>query len=177
MISLILLLIFSSSITYDFGASKDGSNWLIINDGVMGGRSIGEAYLTNDSILFQGEISFENNGGFASIRSYPKRIDLSGAEFIELRYRLTGLNFALMLEENRRFWMPYYSYELETTDNEWVTIRIPVNRLKETRLGDFTGKTLRDARSKEFFRLGFISKEKKADSFNLEIDYIAIQPK
>lgn len=177
MISLILLLIFSSPITYDFGASKDGSNWLIINDGVMGGRSIGEAYLTNDSILFQGEISFENNGGFASIRSYPKRIDLSSAEFIELRYRLTGLNFALMLEENRRFWMPYYSYELETTDNEWVTMKIPVNGLKETRLGDFTGKTLGEARSKEFFRLGFISKEKKADSFNLEIDYIAIQPK
>ena len=107
----------------DFGAQKDGRDWRIINDGVMGGISIGEAGLDDNSMLFVGQLSFENNGGFASLRSNRINLRLENAEFIEIRYRLKGINFSFMFEQYARFWQPYYSYPLETTDGEWITKR------------------------------------------------------
>ena len=43
--------------------------WRIVNDGVMGGISKSNIYLNEVSnIIFAGNVSLENNGGFASIR-------------------------------------------------------------------------------------------------------------
>ncbi len=172
---LITLLTFNSAILdIDFGIEKDGRNWLVVNDGVMGGLSLGRAGLDENSLLFVGEISFDNNGGFASVRSNRMRLDLKDAEFIELRYRLTGLNFALRFEEYSRFWQPYYSYPLEVTNGEWVTMKIPVNELRETRLSNYTGKLFDKEKSRPFFRLGLMSNDKKEERFELELDYIKI---
>ena len=47
-------------------------NWKSYNDGIMGGRSRGGSDSTGQkTILFTGDISLENGGGFASIRSKP----------------------------------------------------------------------------------------------------------
>ena len=44
-------------------------NWGIVNDGVMGGISQSNIYLNEENnIIFAGNVSLENNGGFASIR-------------------------------------------------------------------------------------------------------------
>jgi len=44
------------------------NNWYLVDDVVMGGRSSGNFNKTDDFILFHGEISLENGGGFSSIR-------------------------------------------------------------------------------------------------------------
>ena len=44
-------------------------NWRIVNDDVMGGISTSELYLNDDkNLIFNGNLSLENNGGFASSR-------------------------------------------------------------------------------------------------------------
>jgi monofunctional biosynthetic peptidoglycan transglycosylase len=172
---LITILAFNSSVlSIDFGAEKDGRNWQIINDRVMGGISTGQAGLDDNSLLFVGRLSFENNGGFASLRSNRMRLDLSNANFVEIKYRLNGINFAFMFEQYARFWQPYYSYPLPTTDGEWVTKIIPVESLLETRMSDYTGQYFDKDSSRPFFRIGFISDDKKEERFELEIDYISI---
>ncbi len=160
--------------SYDFGNTKDGYNWVVINDGVMGGLSRGIATLDENSIQFRGTISFANNGGFASLRSNRVRLDVSEVEYIEIKYRLKGLSFSLMLEQSNRFWLPYYSYPLETTNEEWVTMKIPIEEFYETRLGDYTGRNLNKNRTNDIIRIGFISRDKKAEAFELEIDYIIL---
>ncbi len=42
--------------------------WLIVNDGVMGGRSTARVQATGDGLRFAGHLSLENNGGFSSLR-------------------------------------------------------------------------------------------------------------
>lgn len=175
MITLLLLLLFSDPIlNYDFGSSKSGTNWLVINDGVMGGRSIGNAYLSENRIHFEGAISFANNGGFASLRSKRLQLDLAQANTIEIRYKLEGLDFALMLEQYNQFYLPYFSYPLTKTDGQWVTKIINVEELYQPGWVILPAKSL-NKKSKPFRRLGFISKEKKEASFLLEIDYITIK--
>lgn len=41
--------------------------WRITNDGVMGGLSQSSATVANGSLCFEGVLSLENNGGFASM--------------------------------------------------------------------------------------------------------------
>ena len=171
---LTILTIHIDVLNIDFGAQKDGRDWRIINDGVMGGISVGEAGLDDNSMLFVGQLSFENNGGFASLRSNRINLRLENAEFIEIRYRLKGINFSFMFEQYARFWQPYYSYPLETTDGEWITKKIPVQSLMETRMSEYTGLTFNRHKARSFHRIGFISNDKKEKRFELEIDYISI---
>lgn len=42
--------------------------WHAVNDGVMGGISLGEIVAIDNGLRFQGMLSRENNGGFASVR-------------------------------------------------------------------------------------------------------------
>lgn len=43
--------------------------WYVINDSVMGGVSNSQVTQTQESLLFTGNVSLDNNGGFASIRT------------------------------------------------------------------------------------------------------------
>ena len=53
-----------------FSFSEENSEWFSVNDNVMGGVSQGGAKITpNQTLLFSGELSLKNNGGFSSIRS------------------------------------------------------------------------------------------------------------
>jgi hypothetical protein len=50
----------------DVTGSQGLANWRITNDSVMGGKSQGEIILAQDRVLFTGNVSRENNGGFTS---------------------------------------------------------------------------------------------------------------
>ena len=106
---IILLLLITTSFTYtteeyliDFGSETQEQAWYPLNDGVMGGVSQGRLFQSENTILFTGSISFDNNGGFASIRNQFKRYDMSAYTEVEIRYRATGQNFAFQLEKDRR---------------------------------------------------------------------------
>ena len=53
--------------------------WQVVDDGVMGGLSKGnfKSDKKKGNLIFAGNLSLENNGGFSSIRSNPLLIDLS----------------------------------------------------------------------------------------------------
>ncbi len=61
---------------YDFSASKSSGSWMIVNDGVMGGVSRSQLSLSSTgTLLFQGNVSLNYGGGFASVRSVFKTVD------------------------------------------------------------------------------------------------------
>ncbi|MHC4830738.1 MAG: CIA30 family protein, partial [Planctomycetota bacterium] len=71
----------------DFSGSS-GLRWQTVNDGVMGGRSRGGPQVTDQgTLLFAGEISLENNGGFSSVRTRPKSLALKGYDGLSLRLK------------------------------------------------------------------------------------------
>jgi hypothetical protein len=54
---------------FDFGSGTPADGWGVVNDTVMGGVSSGQLALTDGVLVFTGDLSLDNNGGFASIRS------------------------------------------------------------------------------------------------------------
>lgn len=165
-------MLYDKPIEIDFGSEKSGQGWQVINDGVMGGRSQGKALMLKNSILFQGKISLENNGGFSSLRSTFRNRDLSAFKEVELRLKSKGQTFAFTLETSDRFYQPNYKYLLELEGDDWETINIDLKSFDQYRMGQATGKKIDPALLSKIIRMGFINTGKKAGDFSLEVDYI-----
>ncbi len=156
----------------DFGKKNTGADWLVINDGVMGGLSRGQAYLDDEAIRFEGEISLENNGGFSSLRSRFQNMDLSAYEKVEIRYQLEGQAFAFVMETDQRWYMPNYKKQLPPTEGDWATVEIDLLKMKAYRIGRPLDRYLQAGDLEDIIRLGFISDGKQAGDFLMQIDYV-----
>ncbi len=103
-------------------------SWRVINDGVMGGVSSGEMISTDDGLCFQGFLSLENNGGFASVRRLLD-FNLQEASGVRLRVRGDGRTYQLRLRQDESFdnvaWRAEFS-----TNGEWQTIELPFENFK-----------------------------------------------
>jgi monofunctional biosynthetic peptidoglycan transglycosylase len=74
-------------------------DWQAINDGVMGGLTRGSARCVNDGVLFSGDLSTANNGGFASIRSRLQQ-PFRGLREVRLCCSGDGLRYQLRLRDS-----------------------------------------------------------------------------
>ena len=114
-------------------ANPEAARWTIVNDGVMGGRSTSDVELTDDNTaLFSGFLSLENNGGFASVRGRFPTLDLSDYEGVTLRVRGDGRTYQLRFHMNGSFDGVAYGTEFETKAGEWTEVSIPFNRFQPT---------------------------------------------
>lgn len=148
------------------------SDWIIVNDGVMGGLSqseftrSGEGYAT-----FQGTMSLENNGGFASVRALVPSELPSATRTVTLRVRGDGRTFQLRFRTDRRFDGIAYMAEFSTVVGEWLTIEIPISEFRPT----FRGWTPPDAPPLdpgEIRQVGLMVADKKAGPFRLDVERI-----
>jgi monofunctional biosynthetic peptidoglycan transglycosylase len=159
----------------DFGKGKDGRSWLVVNDGVMGGLSEGNAQLTDNSILFQGNVSLDNNGGFSSLRSQFSNKKLEQYKEVKIRYRSSGISLAMTLSVSRRWYVPNYKTSLAGTEGEWKTVTLPLKDFRKHYIGRPMNETLNKDAQESVMRFGFITDEKKYGSFEFEIDYILFE--
>jgi uncharacterized protein YbjT (DUF2867 family) len=117
--------------------------WGAIDDVVMGGVSESSIKLNSDRAIFSGNVSVENNGGFASVRTrnFNPPWDLSGYEGIELRVKGDGKRYKFLIRGEDKWDGMAYSYSFDTLENTWMTIRIPFVAL----IPVFRAKTVPDA--------------------------------
>ncbi len=155
----------------DFSDPQQMRDWVVVNDGVMGGLSRGKVELTETGALFSGRVSLENNGGFASFRSPYSRIDLSSYDSLEIRYKSTGLPCAMSFYRYSQFWRPNNKLPLELSD-DWTTVRVSLLDLAEYRMGSKTGNTISRDQLNDIIRIGFITDSKKEGNFEFEVDYV-----
>ena len=154
---------------FDFRESS--KNWRIINDGVMGGLSSSKFRIAQGTAIFEGNVSLENNGGFASVRSRPEDTDLSGSQGILLRVRGDGKKYAFRLRTTASFDGVSYQHRFKTVKNKWITVDIPFTAFKPV----FRGRIVKDAKPldlKLIKTVGFLISDKQTGAFRLEIDWI-----
>lgn len=107
--------------------------WLVINDGVMGGVS-SSRFTSGESgfATFTGELSLENNGGFASVRAPLTPGALEKRAALLLRVRGDGRTYQVRLRTDRRFDGISYMARFETANEEWQEVRLPLDRFQPT---------------------------------------------
>lgn len=160
-------------VLFNFTTSSEG-NWQIVNDGVMGGVSTSRFEITNGTAFFRGEVSLENNGGFASVRTAPTRFELSEASAFVLRVRGDGHRYKFTARMDSRFDGPLYQSAFTTTRGTWQEVRLPLKEFAPS----FRGRALSGEpplTANRLTSIGFLISDKQAGPFELEIDWIKLQ--
>jgi len=80
---------------------SDVHSWQAVNDGVMGGISAGHMVTTESGLRFEGALSLENDGGFASVRR-PVADDPGDAHGVRLVLRGDGRRYQFRLRPDDR---------------------------------------------------------------------------
>ena len=73
---------------------------MIVNDGVMGGVSQSRLSLDEQgALVFEGKVSLDYGGGFASVRSIVNQLDAEKYQGIFLKIRGDGNKYQLRLRQ------------------------------------------------------------------------------
>ncbi|MCX2719992.1 CIA30 family protein [Lentiprolixibacter aurantiacus] len=157
---------------YDFNKTSNIADWLVVNDGVMGGLSRGTMELSTDGHgVFRGKLSLENNGGFSSIRHSFSTKKVSDFDHIRLKVKGDGKRYQLRIKSRRSQYYSYVAYF--ETNGEWETISVPIREMYPV----FRGNRLNQPNYEgvQIEEIGILIANKKAEAFRLEIDSIYLQ--
>lgn len=150
------------------------SDWIVVNDGVMGGLSQSEFADSGDGYAsFQGVMSLENNGGFASVRALVPTGLAESTRAVVLRVRGDGRTYQLRFRTDRNFDGISYKAEFQTVVGEWLTIELPISSFEPT----FRGWTPRNApplAAEEIQQVGLMLADKQSGPFRLDVESISV---
>lgn len=152
----------------DFQDPGEPGRWRAINDNVMGGISLGEMRVEAGVGIFSGELSLENNGGFASVRREPDPVDLSDATGLALYVRGDGRRYQLRLYTNQLPAGAAYRAQLQPAAGEWQHVSLPWSAFEAV----FRGRKLADAAPlapDDIQQLGLMIADRRAGPFRLEV--------
>lgn len=173
---LMMLLILSpgDTILFDFNSNKTSGSWYVVNDDVMGGISTSKVELNKDgTATFSGNISLENNGGFASIRALVDLQSESSFKGVILRVKGDGNIYNLRFRTDQNFDGYAYQSKFKTKEKSWIEIKIPFSDFNPT----FRGRTLSNKpplTSENIRQIGILIADKQFGPFSLDIDWIKL---
>ena len=146
------------------------TNWYIVNDDVMGG--ISKSYLSineEKNLIFNGYLSLENNGGFASSRLSFNKETLTGTKSFKMMIKGDGNIYKLRLRQNNR--RASYSCDFKSLKDKWIEIDISLEDFKPSWRGYYYS-DYPDLEIEEINSMGIQISDKQEGDFKLEIKYI-----
>ncbi len=166
------LLFSSGMVLVDFDKNADLSQWYVVDDVVMGGRSSG-SFEINESgnAVFQGKVSLENNGGFSSVRYLFDSQKVSDYKKAVIYLKGDGKKYQFRVKSSR-YDRHSYIYTFQTS-GDWQTIEIPLGEM----IPSFRGFRLNipNYPIEHLEEIAFLIGNKKPESFRLELDKIILE--
>jgi len=141
--------------------------WNIVNDTVMGGRSSSRWSKNSSALSFEGFLSLENNGGFASVRHDLNNINLSSTEGIFIKVKGDGRKYQFRIRSQASRWANY-SQEFKTKKDIVQSFFLPYKDFKPS----WRGRSVRNVPTltgKDVRGIGFLLGDKVQGKFKLEI--------
>jgi monofunctional biosynthetic peptidoglycan transglycosylase len=174
LLAILTLKSFGQSSIIDFGNSAEkNQEWVLLSDNIMGGITKSKIEYTINSVILSGNISLDNYGGFSSIKTKYKRVDLSKYIGIKIKFKSTNQKFAFTLEDNQNWTQPNYKCEFSPKkDDTWEEVIIYFKDFQEIVIGEPTGNMMESKSLNNIVRMGIMTYEKKEGHFSLEVDYI-----
>ena len=168
------LLLNEDNILLNASIMQTEDKWRIVNDGVMGGLSSSRAIVNDDStIIFSGNVSLENNGGFASLRSPVKDYNFEKFSGIEIKIKGDGKLYSISMKETTYFNGYFYTSSFETKKDEWNVVHISFNQFKIYYYGKETSSNKKIPLN-NIKEISLLIGDKQSGSFTTEIDYMKL---
>lgn len=156
----------------DFNSIDASGEWRIINDGVMGGVSQSSFEINADgTATFKGNVSPENNGGFASVRTAIEDMDLDNYSGAIVRIKGDGKTYSLRFRTNQTFDGISYQAKFKTEPGTWREYKIPFEDFTPVWRGRFVPNQPQ-LTSGEIKQVGLLIADEQYGDFELNIDWI-----
>lgn len=159
---------------FDFSDPAIVNDWAPIDDRVMGG--ISRSTLRHDPAgyaAFEGTVSLERNGGFASVRSSPAARGLPGASACVIEMHGDNKQFKLSLLTDDGFDSLNYQASFTPSGTDWQTLRLPLATFRAS----FRGRQVSGAPALDPARIrqvGLMIAARQAGPFALDIKRISL---
>jgi len=157
---------------FEFNKTCDITPWKTVDDAVMGGKSSGYFSLNEEGHgVYEGDVSLENNGGFASVKYCFDNMNVEAFTKIRLKVKGDGKKYQFRIKDNSSNKHAYIAY-FETSEN-WEIIELTLENMYPT----FKGKKLDipNFKGDKIEEVAFLIGNKKAEHFRLEIDSIVLK--
>lgn len=162
----------NEKIIFDFTSVQTSGKWSTINDVVMGGVSNSAFKINSDgTATFSGNVSLENNGGFASVRTLPQDFNLDGFSVLSIKVKGDGKKYKFRLRTDDNFDGISYEIGFSTIKDEWIEQKFKFKDFVPV----FRGRILKEIsplNPKEIKQMGFLISDKQEGKFSLIIDWI-----
>ena len=169
---MVLVSSLSSHIIFDFNKNSSISNWIVVDDVVMGGKSSGNFQLNKDGKgVFSGKISLDNNGGFSSVKYGFNKLNIEKFKSIVLKIKGDGKNYQFRIKHKSSDYASYITSF--SSSGEWQEIEIPLNSMYPS----FRGRKLDEPNffHKSIEEVTFLIANKKNEEFIILIDKIELR--
>ena len=148
--------------------------WIVVNDNVMGGISRSRVSINEDGyMLFNGNVSLEYGGGFASVRSSYENWGIGNFDGFVIKVWGDGKSYQFRCRMGNNFNGVAYRHYFQTNNENWQEIRLPFTKFVPT----YRGRILSDIKPldpKAIRNLGLMISDKQSGNFNLKIAWIGV---
>ncbi|MBM3162610.1 MAG: CIA30 family protein [Chlorobi bacterium] len=147
-------------------------DWHSVDDVVMGGVS-GSRFRRNpdNTGTFEGFLSTDNSGGFASARTFLPYRDFSAYSGIRLCVRGDGKRYSFRIRNDDRFDGIVFKSDFDTVRGAWIEVSLPFSGFRAA----FRGRTVEGTHPLDpanIVQIGILVSKKQVGSFSLDIDWI-----
>jgi monofunctional biosynthetic peptidoglycan transglycosylase len=138
----------------------------------MGGISSSTMEVSSDGTgVFASRLSLENNGGFASVRTYLEGNDLSTFAGLVLRVCGDGRRYQVRLRTDDRFDGAAYQAEFDKDPAAWITVVLRFAAFAPT-FRAYVPANAPPLDPGAIRQLGFLIADKREGTFRLEIERV-----
>lgn len=164
------------ALVINFGENSE-NRWYSVNDTVMGGVSTGVLSYEESSLLFEGVVSTDSNGGFTSVRGPNETTDLSQYTKAIIRLRSEGQPFSMILAHNPYWFQDQFKVDINVDTTDWTVVEIPLSDFEvyssQNGYPYGTGEMMTAETSTEILHMEFMSKLFEDGAFRFEVDFVA----
>lgn len=158
----------------DFADQEVRLQWGVTNDDVMGGVSTSKISVSKENVLiFSGEVSLENNGGFASLRSPIDDYDFSDYEGFLLKIKGDGKTYNLSFRQTKYFTGFNYTHKFQTEKDNWQVVKLPFSEFKLKYYGREISNFEPPDKS-NIKQMSILISDKQQGPFKIEIEWIGL---
>jgi hypothetical protein len=117
--------------TYEIAQGELSQTWGAVDDVVMGGVSNSQIMPSSEGAIFTGNVSTDNSGGFASVRTrnFEPELDLSAYLGIKLKVKGDGQRYKFLMRSDLGWDSVAFAHSFDTMANEWITIQVPFRQM------------------------------------------------
>jgi len=160
----------------DFAYNDATMDWHPVDDVVMGGVSHSTLQPYSRGVAcFGGVVSLERGGGFASVRTEPRKWKTAGAQSFVVRCRGDGRRYKFTVRTDDGLDGVQYQSRFQPPRGQWAEVALPITSFEASFRGRPVAGSgpLDPAQVRQF---GFMVSDRQAGPFELLLEWIDATP-